>query len=324
VPAYNPAVADRAGGAAGPAGNRARDPTRDPTFEPITDMPDSIPVQRLWQCGKNRLDLARPQVMGIVNVTPDSFSDGGRLPTAAAAVEHALGLIEAGADLLDIGGESTRPGADEVAAEEELRRVLPVLRGLRDAPVPLSVDTSKPQVMRAALDEGASVINDVFALRRPGALQCVAGADCGIVLMHMQGSPRTMQSAPHYGDVVHEVREFLRARRDAAEAAGVARARIVLDPGFGFGKAPSHNLRLLARLAELCDLGCPLLAGWSRKATLGVLTGRPVEARVHASVAAALLAVQRGARIVRVHDVAATVDALKVWQAVADYAGGRT
>lgn len=287
-------------------------------------MPDRIPVQPPWQCGKNRLDLTRPRVMGIVNVTPDSFSDGGRLPTAQAAIDHARQLIEEGADLLDIGGESTRPGAAEVPAEEELRRVLPVLRGLRDAPVPLSVDTSKPEVMRAALAEGATVINDVYALRRPGALACVAGADCGIVLMHMQGNPRTMQAAPRYGDVVNEVLAFLQQRRDAAEAAGVARARIVLDPGFGFGKTPAHNLTLLARLDALSALGCPLLAGWSRKATLGLITGRPVQARVHASVAAALLAVQRGARIVRVHDVAATVDALKVWQAVADYAGEGT
>lgn len=254
--------------------------------------------------------------MGIVNVTPDSFSDGGLNLDPAAARATALRLIEEGADILDIGGESTRPGAAEVSVEEELRRVLPLVIALRDTGVPISVDTSKPEVMRVVLAEGASIVNDVCALQAPGAIDAVARADCGIVLMHMQGTPRTMQAAPHYGDVVREVADFLRARRDALLAAGVAGERIVLDPGFGFGKTLAHNLALLARLDALARFGQPVLAGLSRKSMLGQLTGRPVGERVHASVAAALLAVARGARIVRVHDVAATRDALRIWSAL--------
>ena len=267
-------------------------------------------------CGRFRLDLGRPLVMGVVNVTPDSFSDGGFYLDPVEAIAHARRLIDEGADLLDIGGESSRPGAPGVPADEESRRVLPVLRGLRDASVPLAVDTVKPEVMRAALAEGAAMINDISALRAPGALEAVAGSDAGVCLMHMQGEPRTMQKAPHYVDVVAEVGAFLRGRAAAAEAAGIARERIVVDPGFGFGKTPAHNLELLRRLRELAALGYPLLAGLSRKSTLGAITGRPPAERAAASVAAALLAVEGGARIVRVHDVAATKDALAVWSAV--------
>lgn len=254
--------------------------------------------------------------MGVVNVTPDSFSDGGRFFDFEQAVAHGAQLIAEGADLLDIGGESTRPGAAAVDVDEELARVIPLVRALRGRGVPISVDTSKPEVMRVALAEGASVVNDVRALQSPGALEAVAATDCGVVLMHMQGEPGTMQLAPRYDDVVREVAGFLRARRDALAAAGVARERIALDPGFGFGKTVAHNFALLARLHELTALGQPLLVGLSRKSMLGHVTGRAVDARVHASVAAAVLAAERGARIVRVHDVAATRDALAVWQAL--------
>jgi dihydropteroate synthase len=237
------------------------------------------------------------------------------------AIDHGLALIEEGADVIDIGGESTRPGAADVPLAEELARVLPVIEALAPRGVPLSIDTSKPEVMRAALAAGAVIVNDVRALQEPGALDAVADADCGVVLMHMQGTPRTMQAAPHYDDLVGEVRTLLRARHAALLSAGVAAHRIVLDPGFGFGKSAEHNLRLLARLDEL-DLPAPLLAGLSRKATLGAVTGRSLTERVHASVAAALIAVQRGARIVRVHDVAATRDALRVLQAVEQHRRG--
>ena len=258
--------------------------------------------------------------MGVVNVTPDSFSDGGRFIAPDAAAAQARRLIEEGADIVDVGGESSRPGAAPVAVEEELARVVPVLRALRDATVPLSVDTTKPEVMRAALAEGAAMVNDVTALATPGALETVARSDCAICLMHMQGEPRTMQARPVYADVVREVKAVLAARLAAAERAGIAFNRIVVDPGFGFGKTIDHNLELLRRLRELTGLGVPVLAGWSRKSSLGQLTGRPAADRVAASVAAALIAVQNGAAIVRAHDVAATRDALAVWQAVA---GGR-
>lgn len=255
--------------------------------------------------------------MGIVNVTPDSFSDGGRYLAPEAAIAHARRLMEEGADLLDIGAESSRPGADAaVPADEELRRLLPVLRELRDAPVPVSVDTTKPEVMRAVLREGASMINDIGALRAPGALEAVAASDAGVCLMHMQGEPRTMQAAPGYGDVVAEVRAFLVQRVAAAQAHGIARERIVIDPGFGFGKTADHNFRLLRNLRSFVETGLPVMAGWSRKSTLGQLTGKPATERLAASVAAALLAVERGARIVRVHDVAATKDALAVLDAM--------
>lgn len=270
-------------------------------------------------CNGRPLVLDRPRVMGIVNVTPDSFSDGGVHDGADAAFAHALKLMEEGADILDIGGESTRPGSADVPEEEELRRVLPVVERLaRETRVPISVDTSKPGVMQAAVDAGAGMINDVYALRREGALEAAARAGVPVVLMHMLGEPRSMQESPRYDDVAAEVQRFLAERIFAAEMAGVAKRNIVVDPGFGFGKTTAHNVELLGRLEGLAELGVPVLAGLSRKRSIGELTGRagPLE-RVHGSVAAHLIAVQRGARIVRVHDVAATVDALKVWQAVA-------
>ena len=270
-------------------------------------------------CNGRELRLDRPRVMGIVNVTPDSFSDGGRHATVDAAVAHALRLAEEGADVLDVGGESTRPGAEDVPLEEELRRVIPVIERLaRETALPISVDTSKPEVMRAAVDAGAGMINDVYALRRDGALDIAAACGVPVVLMHMQGEPRTMQEAPQYEDVVAEVHRFLAERIFAAEMAGIPKKRIVIDPGFGFGKTREHNLALLAQLARFGELGVPVLAGLSRKRTIGELTGRTTPAeRVHGSVAAALIAAQRGAGLLRVHDVAATVDALKVWDAVA-------
>ncbi len=268
----------------------------------------------IWRTSRFAIDLSRPRVMGIVNVTPDSFSDGGQFASARDATLHCDQLVAEGADLLDIGGESTRPGARTPSADEELARVLPVLRHALTLGVPVSVDTSQPAVMRAALDAGADIVNDVRALQRPGALDAVAAhASCGVCLMHMQGEPGTMQAAPHYGDVVRDVAAFLAHRRDAALVAGIGFERIALDPGIGFGKTAEHNLALLARQRELVSLGSPLLVGWSRKSTLGTLTGRAVDQRLHASVAAALMAAERGARILRVHDVAATVDALKVW-----------
>jgi len=259
------------------------------------------------------------RVMGIVNVTPDSFSDGGKYDSADAAYAHAMRLVAEGADLLDIGGESTRPGAVEVDVEEELRRVLPVIERLATrVAVPISIDTSKPEVMRAAVDAGAGMINDVRGLRREGALDTAAMLGVPVVLMHMQGEPCSMQEAPAYDDVVAEVHRFLVERIFVAEMAGIAKRNIVVDPGFGFGKNTQHNLQLLAQLQRFAELGVPLLAGLSRKKTIGELTGRaePRE-RVFGSVAAHLVAAQRGALLLRVHDVAATVDALKVWNALA-------
>jgi dihydropteroate synthase len=270
----------------------------------------------MLQCGKFSFDLQRPLVMGIVNVTPDSFSDGGRHDTTASAIAHARQLIADGADILDIGGESTRPGAAKVGAQEELDRVMPVIAGLQDIAVPISIDTWKPEVMRAALAAGASLVNDINALQEAGALEAVAASDAAVCLMHMRGTPQTMQQKPQYQDAVAEVSAFLRERIAATEAAGIARQRIVIDPGFGFGKTLAHNLDLLRELETFCALGVPLLAGLSRKSMLGAITGRDVNERVAASVAAALLAVQRGAAIVRVHDVRETADALKIWNAV--------
>ena len=268
----------------------------------------------LWRTSRFAIDLSVPRVMGIVNVTPDSFSDGGQFARAREAIAHCERLVGEGADILDIGGESTRPGARTPSAEEELARVLPVLRHALTLGVPVSVDTSQPSVMRAALDLGADIINDIRALQRPGAIEAVAAhAMAGVCLMHMQGEPGTMQAAPRYDDPVLEVAAFLAARRDAALVAGIGFDRIALDPGIGFGKSVEHNLALLARQRELVSLGSPLLVGWSRKSTLGAITGRSVDQRLGASVAAAIIALERGARIVRVHDVAATVDALKVW-----------
>ena len=270
-------------------------------------------------CAGRLLRLDGPRVMGIVNVTPDSFSDGGDHPTADAAVAHGLKLAGEGADVLDVGGESTRPGADDVPLEEELRRVIPVVERLaKGTSLPISIDTSKPEVMRAAVEAGAGMINDVFALRRAGALDVAASLGVPVVLMHMLGEPRSMQDAPAYDDVVAEVHRFLAERIFAAEMAGIPKKRIVVDPGFGFGKTLDHNLALLARLERFTELGVPVMAALSRKKGIGALTGREdPRDRVHGSVAAALIAAQRGARLVRVHDVAATVDALKVWNAVA-------
>ena len=270
-------------------------------------------------CGGRRLRLDRPRVMGIVNVTPDSFSDGGAHFDAGAAIAHGLALAAEGADILDVGGESTRPGAQAVAVEEELRRTIPVVEALsRQLAIPVGIDTSKPEVMRAAVAAGAGMINDVFALRREGALDAAAALGVPVVLMHMQGEPRGMQANPEYDDVVGEVHRFLAERVFAAEMAGIPRTRIVVDPGFGFGKTREHNLQLLAQLQRFTELGVPVLAGLSRKRTIGELTGRDdPRARVHGSVAAHLVAAQRGAMLLRVHDVAATVDALKVWEAVA-------
>ena len=270
-------------------------------------------------CAGRVLRLDVPRVLGIVNVTPDSFSDGGEHATAEAAVAHGLRLAGEGADALDIGGESTRPGADEVSLEEELRRVMPVVERLaKETALPISIDTSKPEVMRAAVEAGAGMINDVYALRRDGALEAAASLGVPVVLTHMLGEPRSMQDAPAYDDVVAEVHRFLAERIFAAEMAGIDKKRIVVDPGFGFGKTLEHNLALLAQLERFTELGVPLMAGLSRKKGIGTLTGREApHDRVHGSVAAAMIAVQRGARLVRVHDVAATVDALKVWNAVA-------
>jgi dihydropteroate synthase len=268
----------------------------------------------IWRTSRFAIDLSVPRVMGIVNVTPDSFSDGGQFAHEREAIAHCERLVGEGADILDIGGESTRPGARTPSADEELARVLPVLRHALTLGVPVSVDTSQPTVMRAALDLGADIINDIRALQRPGAIEAVAAhATAGVCLMHMQGEPGTMQAAPRYNDPVLEVAAFLAARRDAALIAGIGFDRIALDPGIGFGKSVEHNLALLARQRELVSLGSPLLVGWSRKSTLGAITGRSVDQRLGASVAAAIIALERGARIVRVHDVAATVDALKVW-----------
>ncbi len=268
-------------------------------------------------CAGSVLKLDRPRVMGIVNVTPDSFSDGGEHASLEDAVAHGLRLAGEGADILDVGGESTRPGAEAVPLQQELDRVVPVIEALRaELPAAVSVDTSKPEVMRAAVAAGAGLINDVRALREPGALAAAVDAGVPVCLMHMQGEPRSMQQQPQYTDVVAEVRDFLLDRAAALEAAGVDRERIVLDPGFGFGKTVEHNCAMLRELRRFGAGGLPVLAGLSRKSMLGAITGRPVEQRVSASVAAALIAVQRGAAIVRVHDVAATRDALAVWQAV--------
>jgi dihydropteroate synthase len=278
-----------------------------------TDGPVPAPILR---CGPYRLDFSRPRIMGIVNVTPDSFSDGGAFLDPARAEAQGVRLVEEGADILDIGGESTRPGATPVSVDDELARVLPVLDRLVRLGVPVSVDTMKPEVMRAAIGHGAAMINDVQALRAPGALAAVAASDAGVCLMHMRGDPRTMQAQAEYDDVVAEVRAFLGQRTAACEAAGIARERLVIDPGFGFAKRAHHNVALLAHLGEIVALGLPVLVGLSRKSSLGELTQRPVGERMPASVAAALLAAERGAAIVRVHDVAATRDALAVLQAV--------
>jgi dihydropteroate synthase len=268
------------------------------------------------------LDFGRAAIMGILNITPDSFSDGGLFLGRDRAVARALEMAADGADIIDVGGESTRPGAPAVSVEQELARVIPVIEAVRAAvELPISIDTSKPEVMRAAVAAGASLINDVRALREPGALEAAAGLGVPVCLMHMQGEPRTMQANPVYGDVLAEVREFLAGRVAACEAAGIPRARLIVDPGFGFGKAVAHNLALLRGLPELAGLGCPVLAGLSRKSLIGAVLGLPVDERLHASVALALIAVQNGASIVRVHDVRATRDAVRMWEAVQSRAG---
>lgn len=271
----------------------------------------------LFHCGSHTLDLSRPRVMGIVNVTPDSFSDGGRFASTQQAIEHALALVEQGADILDIGGESTRPNAQPVALDEELKRVIPVIEGLQGlTSVPLSIDTYKPHVMQAAIEAGAGIVNDVRALQEPGAAEVVVSSNVGVCLMHMRGTPKTMQNDPVYDDVVAEVCDFLANRAQVLRDAGVAAERIVIDPGFGFGKRTVHNLALLRELGQLSALGYPVLAGLSRKSVLGQVAGVEVGDRLPASLAAAVIAALKGAKILRVHDVRATVDALKVLQAV--------
>lgn len=256
--------------------------------------------------------------MGIVNLTDDSFSGDGLRGQALKAIAHGLRMAEEGADLLDLGAESSRPGAEPVSEQQEMDRLLPVIEGLRECGIPLSVDTVKPGIMSVALSAGADMINDIFALQAPGAFEAVAASNAAVCLMHMQGEPRTMQSDPRYGDVVTEVASFLDSRVAACMAAGIDKNRIVIDPGFGFGKTLAHNLDLLARLGAIAAAGYPVLAGLSRKSMLGAITGRPEGEREAASVAAALLAVERGAAIVRVHDVRGTVDALAVWRAMAE------
>jgi len=272
-------------------------------------------------CGRFELTLNQTLIMGIVNVTPDSFSDGGHHDTLDAAIEHAHRLIAEGAHILDIGGESTRPGSPRVSLQDEANRVLPVIEALRDADIPLSVDTYKPEIMRSALDAGADMLNDIRGFASDAALQ-VAAADrrCGLCVMHMLGEPQTMQAGePHYDDVVGDVRHFLLRQCQRLIAAGVAPERIVLDPGLGFGKTTEHNYTLLARMRNLGALGYPVLIGLSRKTMIGAVTGKPVDQRVAGSVAGALAAAARGAAIVRVHDVAQTADALAVWEAVESF-----
>lgn len=266
-------------------------------------------------CGKFTLALDRPLVMGIVNVTPDSFSDGGKFLLRETAIAHARKLIADGADLVDIGGESTRPGAKAASFEEEMDRLMPVLAAIVGEGVPVSIDTQKPAVMRAAIAAGASMINDVNALLAPGALAACAAANVAVCLMHKQGVPQTMQTAPTYADVVAEVGQFLSARAAACIDAGIGANRIVVDPGFGFGKTTEHNFTLLRELSALTTLGFPLLAGFSRKASLGIVTGRAAHERLAASITAAIVCAQNGARILRVHDVRETLDALKVLRA---------
>jgi dihydropteroate synthase len=279
-------------------------------------MFDTVPTLRLRD---REFRLDRPLIMGVLNVTPDSFSDGGRWLDPATALAQARAMREAGADIIDVGGESTRPGAEPVGADAELARVVPVIEAIaREVDVAIAIDTCKPVVMRAAVAAGAAMVNDVLALRADGALEAAAELGVPVCLMHMQGEPRTMQAAPHYDDVVADVHRFLADRLLACEFAGIPRQRLLVDPGFGFGKALEHNLELLRRFERFTDLGVPVLAGLSRKSMIGALTGRAVEERVTGSVAAALIAVQRGAAVVRVHDVAPTRDALAVWAAVAD------
>jgi dihydropteroate synthase len=271
----------------------------------------------IFQCGNYQLNLHRPQVMAILNVTPDSFSDGGQFNAVEKAVNHALQLIAEGADIIDIGGESTRPGAIPVSLDQELSRVIPVIEAVSQVcSVPISIDTYKPEVMRAAITAGADMVNDVRALQEPGALELIASSNVGVCLMHMQGTPQTMQFAPSYDDVVGEVRQFLIDRYQATLTHGIPRQRILLDPGFGFGKRTVDNIALIQQLAKLTDIGPPLLVGLSRKAVLGAISGGDALQRLHSGIAASVICVMNGAKILRVHDVKATVDALKVVSAV--------
>ena len=284
----------------------------------VTEFPDTY-----LQCGRFRLTIAgpgfRPLVMGVLNLTPDSFSDGGRYASLDAAITQAEHMIESGVDIIDIGGESTRPGSAPVSVSEELHRVMPAIFALRDCGKPLSIDTRRPEVMREAIAAGVDMVNDIYGFRAEGGLSLLRDSDCALCIMHMQGEPQTMQQDPHYSDVVAEVSDFLAAQAQAAADAGISRRRLCIDPGFGFGKTLDHNLRLLARLGQMQkSLGLPVLAGLSRKGMIGTLTGKPVGERMAGSVAAALFAVEQGARIVRVHDVPETVDALRVWQAAAN------
>jgi len=273
-------------------------------------------TQYQFNCGKYQLNLSRPHVMGIVNVTPDSFSDGGKYTSTDLAVAHGLELIAQGADILDIGGESTRPGAEPVSLDEELRRVIPVIEALGAvSTVPLSIDTYKPEVMRQAIFAGVDIVNDIRALQEKHAVEIVANSNAGVCLMHMQGMPQTMQLAPSYQDVVAEVKQFLIERMQVVMSAGIAKERIVLDPGFGFGKTTAHNIALIQHLGEIGELG-PLLVGLSRKSVLGKIAGGDEQQRLHAGLAASVISAMKGAKIVRVHDVKATVDALKVVTAV--------
>lgn len=286
----------------------------------VSSMSDSQymglrPHVSFWQTSRFRIELNRPRVMGIVNLTPDSFSDGGRWASPHAAIDHASQLIREGADILDIGAESSRPGAQPLSDDEEWMRLEPVLQEVVRWQVPVSVDTYRAATMRRALELGVDIINDIWGLRQPGALESVQASRCGVCVMHMHGEPQTMQREPMSGDAVDQVVHFLRERLDVLQAAGVADARICLDPGIGFGKTVAHNFALLREQHQLLDLGFPLLAAWSRKSSLGAVTGLQVQDRLVPSVAAAVLAVERGAHLVRVHDVAATVAALQVWQA---------
>lgn len=268
-------------------------------------------------CGGRALDLRRVAVMGVLNITPDSFSDGGLFLSRERALERAIEIAEEGADIIDVGGESTRPGADAASVEDELNRVVPVIEALHKAiALPISIDTSKPEVMRRAVAAGAGMINDVRALRAPGALSVAVQLRVPVCLMHMQGEPRTMQDNPHYDDVVAEVKAFLRTRREACIAAGIPEERIVIDPGFGFGKTAEHNLALLRHLDQLKSLGSPLLVGLSRKSVIGSVLDLPIGQRLHASVALAVIAARNGANIVRVHDVRATREAIRMAEAV--------
>lgn len=282
-----------------------------------SDSQSNSHAQHEFSCGKYQLTLNRPHVMGIVNVTPDSFSDGGKFSTTDLAVEHALKLIAEGADILDIGGESTRPGAAIVNLDEELKRVIPVIEALsKTCHVPISIDTYKPEVMRQAILAGADIVNDVRALQEPNALEIVVQSRAGVCLMHMQGTPQIMQLEPHYVDVVGEVKQFLMDRMNLTIAHGIAKNRILLDPGFGFGKTRAHNIALIQHLDELTVIGQPLLVGLSRKSVLGSIAGVDEGQRLYASIAASVISAMKGAKIIRVHDVKATIDALKVVTAI--------